>query len=68
MPYEGSPYEKYELALAVARGLRPNMSRLDKACPSAVSIIIETCWSEDPSKRMSFDRIISKLKSATLNS
>ena len=68
MPYEGSPYEKYELALAVARGLRPNMSRLDKACPSAVSIIIETCWSEDPSKRMSFDRIIAKLKSATLNS
>lgn len=62
IPYEGSGLEPVSIAVAVAKGRRPDVSRVPRDCPADLRFTMECCWAHCPTGRPSFDTILETLK------
>ena len=61
VPFEGCSVS--DIKEMVLEGKRPD---IPLHCRGSVRKVIEQCWSEDPSRRPSFDDLVSTLESGTL--
>lgn len=68
IPYTGTSMQPHDLAMAVTKGLRPELSHVDPECPKVLVDMMLQCWSAMPFNRPSFDSIIDALKASTTNS
>jgi len=62
IPYFDSGLEPVSIAIAVCRGIRPDLKHVPKDCVSELRSVMERCWSHCPADRPSFDGILETLR------
>merc|ERR1711879_177306 len=49
------------IGLHVTRGNRPNLSLIQRGCPSDIVELMKFCWAGDPAKRPNFGDIVHRV-------